>query len=174
MNYGEAVKYSMEQLAKDPRTLFIGYNLKFGSKAYGSLRDIDSSRIIEMPVAENLMAGMAMGLGFEGFRPVVIFERQDFMLNALDSLVNHLDKLDILSNSEFKSGVIIRSLLGSSKPINPGPQHSQDFTKIFRDIFKMKIYDPKTAQEVVESYGNAIYSNEPGMVIERRDFYGRR
>ena len=82
MKYGEAVKKSMEMLAQDERTLFIGYNLVRGSKAYGSLSDIPSEKIIEMPVAENLMAGLSNGLSIGGFRPVLIFERHDFMLNA--------------------------------------------------------------------------------------------
>lgn len=173
INYGEAVKQTMEKLAEDPRTLFIGYNLRFGSCGYGSLKNIDSSKIIEMPVAENLMAGMAMGLGLEGFMPVLIFERHDFMLNALDSIVNHLDKLEVLSNNQYKSQVIIRAILGSTKPINPGVQHSQDFTEIYRKLLKLKIYDPQNADEVLKNYKEAIETKLPCMFIERRDFYGR-
>lgn len=173
MNYGEAIKLSMEKLAQDSRTRFIGYNLKFGSCSYGSLKDIDKSKIIEMPVAENLMGALSMGLGLEGFRSVLIFERHDFMLNALDSLVNHIDKLYELSKGQFKSPVITRAILGPIKPINPGPQHSQDFTDNFKKIVKMKIYDPATAQEVLDSYKEAMYSNEPSLFIERRDLYGR-
>ena len=93
MNYGETIKKSMERLEKDEKTIFIGYNISFGSQAYGTLKDIPSIQKIETPLAENLMVGLAIGLGMGGYRPVLFFERHDFILNALDGLVNHLDKM---------------------------------------------------------------------------------
>jgi pyruvate dehydrogenase E1 component beta subunit len=171
MNYGKAVKFSMEELAKDSKTLFIGYNLIHGSKAYGSLEDISSEKIIETPVAENLMSGLSLGLAIEGYKPVLIFERHDFMLNALDGLVNHLDKLNDLSDKQYYPKVIVRAIVGSKSPIYPGPQHIQDFTDAFRKIFKMPIYDPKNSHEVLEVYKIASKTKLPIMIIERRDLY---
>lgn len=171
MKYGEAVKQSMEFLAQDERVLFIGYNLDRGSKAYGSLKDILKEKIIETPVAENLMAGLSMGLGIEDFRPVLIFERHDFMLNALDSIVNHLDKLKELSSGQYSSPVIIRAIIGSRTPINPGPQHNQDFTRVFRKMVCMPVYDPKTPKAILSTYKRALTSDHPTMIIERRDLY---
>lgn len=173
MKYGEAVKKSMETLALDSRAIFIGYNLTHGSRAYGSLKNIPSEKIIEMPVAENLMAGLATGMAIEGFKPILIFERHDFMLNALDALVNHLDKLESLSNQQYSAPVIIRAILGSTKPIDPGPQHKQEFTDAFRNILKMPIYDPQDSEEVLKTYDRAFASNSPVMIIERRDYYNR-
>jgi len=171
MKYGDAIKKSMDDLARDPRIVFIGYNLIHGSKAYGSLNDISSERIIETPVAENLMAGLSTGLAIEGFKPVLIFERHDFMLNALDGLINHLDKLNELSGGEYCPPVIIRAIVGSKDPINPGPQHMQDFTGSFEQMFKMPIYEPKDSRQVLDSYNIAKKTNKPIMVVERRDFY---
>jgi len=171
MKYGEAVKFSMEELAKDQSVLFIGYNLTHGSKAYGSLKNIPESQIIETPVAESLMTGLSTGLALEGFKPILIFERHDFILNALDGLVNHLDKLDELSHGQYSPSVTIRAILGSNKPINPGPQHSQDFTEAFKKMLKMPLYDPQNSREVLDAYKIAIHSKNPTMIIERRDFY---
>lgn len=171
MKYGEAIKKSMEDLAQDPRTIFIGYNLIHGSKGYGSLENISSEKIIETPVAENLMAGLSTGLAIEGYKPILIFERHDFMLNALDGLVNHLDKLNELSHGQYSPPVIIRAIVGSVNQINPGPQHKQDFTDAFKTMFKMPIYDPKNPKEVLETYEIAKNTKAPIMIIERRDFY---
>ncbi len=171
MKYGEAVKKSMDLLAQDPRVLFIGYNLTRGSRAYGSLKDIPPEKIIEMPVAENLMTGLSIGLAIEDFRPVLIFERHDFMPNALDALVNHLDKLEELSCGQYCSPVIVRAIVGSKSPIDPGPQHMQDFTNAFRAMFKMPIYDPKGPKEILSIYNKALSLNNPVIVIERRDSY---
>lgn len=170
MNYGEAVKKSMEDLAKDARTLFIGYNLAHGSRAYGSLRDVSTKQIIETPIAENLMAGLSAGLSLVGFRPVLIFERHDFMLNALDGLINHIDKIGDLSNGQYTAPVIIRAIVGSRRPINPGPQHEQDFTEAFRKMLKMPVYDPKNSEEVLRTYVDVSTLDTPVMIIERRNF----
>lgn len=173
MNYGEAVKKSMETLAQDSKTIFVGYNLIHGSKAYGSLKDVSPEKIIETPVAENLMAGLSTGLAIEGYKPILIFERHDFMLNALDGIVNHLDKLGQLSGKEYLAPVIIRAILGSNYPINPGPQHDQDFTEPFRKMIKMPIYDPKNSSQVLKAYKKAEHAKQPIMIIERRDFYSK-
>ncbi len=173
MKYKDIIKNSMEEIAKDEKAIFIGYNLKHGSKGYGSLKDIPKSKILESPVAENLMTGLATGMAIEGFKPVLIFERHDFMLNALDSLVNYLDKLPILSNQQYNAPMIIRAVIGSMNPINPGPQHSQDFSDFFKARFNFPVYDPKNTYELKHSYEYAKKFKEPCMIIERRDLYDK-
>lgn len=168
MNYKEAIKQSMEKLAKD-NTIFIGYNISYGSKAYGTLADVSKSKKLETPVAESLMMGLATGMALEGFKPVVFFERHDFILNALDEIVNHLDKFKLLTGIDLP--VIIRATVGAKKPLHPGPQHVQDFTKTFKRLIKFKIYEPKTPKEVLEVYKIVRKTKEPTMIIERRELY---
>ena len=171
MKYKDAVKNAMEMLAEDERTVFIGYNIKRGSRAYGTLASIPGEKCIEMPVAENLMGGLATGMALEGYRPVVFFERQDFMLNASDNIVNHLSKLEEMSGGQFCAPVIIRAIIGSRKPIDCGIQHSQDFTEIFKSIIKFPLYRPKNSREVKEAYLAAKNSKVPVMVVEERSLY---
>jgi pyruvate/2-oxoglutarate/acetoin dehydrogenase E1 component len=118
------------------------------------------------------MAGLSLGLAIENFKPVLIFERHDFMLNALDSLVNHFDKIRDLSNGDYTPSGIIRAIVGSEHPINPGPQHKQDFTKALREMVDMPIYDPSNPTEVLEAYQKGLVADGPVMVVERRDLYG--
>jgi len=171
MNYGEAIKKSMEILAQKQETIFLGYNISFGSKAYGTLKDVPDEKKIETPVAENLMSGLAIGLSLEGFKPVLFFERHDFMLVALDSIVNHLDKIESMSKGEFKTPVIIKAVIGSTNPIDPGPQHKQDFTEAFKKMINFPIFDPKTPSEVLEAYRFASESDKPVMIIERKGLF---
>jgi len=173
MNYKETIKRVMEELASDEKVRFIGYNLKRGSKAYGTLSNIPESRILEMPIAENLMAGMAMGMALEKYKPVLIFERHDFMLNALDSLVNHLDKISLLSKNEYTAPILIRAVVGSLNPINPGPQHDQDFSEFFKKIFHFSVYDPKNSTELESALEDGKRFEHPVMIIERRDLYNQ-
>ncbi len=171
MKYKDAIKKSMEMLAEEDNTLFLGYNISFGSYAYGTLKDIPSWKKIETPVAENLMMGLAMGLALEGYRPIVFFERHDFMLNSLDAIVNHLDKIPEMSKGQFKMPVIIRAAIGSKFPLNPGPQHVQDFSKTFRGIIKFPIYDPQNSEEILSVYHTIKNSTNPSMIIEKKELY---
>lgn len=172
MKYKDALKQSMEELAKDEKTVFIGYNIKCGSQFYGSLKEIPPDKKIETPVAEGLMAGLAVGLSLEGFKPVLLFERQDFMLIALDVIVNHLDKLEEMSDGEFRAPVIIRAISATlKKPLDPGPQHCQDFSKQFKEMVSFPVLEPKTPEEVLECYEKAQNSSTPVMIIEKRELY---
>lgn len=171
MTYKETIKKSMEMLAQDAKAVFIGYNIKYGSKVYGTLADIPDSKKLETPVAENLMTGLAMGMALEGFKPVLIFERHDFMLNALDALVNHLDKIRKMSDGEFKAPVIVRAIAGSKKPLYPGPQHIQDFTEAFKKMLSFPVYELRTSEEITRAYESARSFSTPVMLVDRRELY---
>jgi len=171
MKYKDALKLAMENLAKDEKVRFLGYNVKYGSKAYKTLEGVPPKQLIETPLAENLMADLGMGLALEGFKPVVFFERHDFMLNALDSIVNHIGKLEELSYGEFNCPLIIRATVGSTKPLYPGLQHMQDFTTIFKDLLKFEVHDLKTSEEVLARYNEARGFTRPVMLVERKDLY---
>jgi pyruvate dehydrogenase E1 component beta subunit len=171
MKYKDAIKQAMEELAPDERVCFIGYNIRFGSRAYGTLSAIASERCIETPVAENLMAGLAIGMAMEGFRPVLFYERHDFMFNALDAIVNHLDKLEKLSHGQFTAPVIIRAVIGATRPLYPGLQHIQNLTEMFRSLFHFPIYELKLDSDIPGLYRKAIEGNTPVVFIEEKNLY---
>ncbi|MFA5863270.1 MAG: hypothetical protein WC975_01130 [Phycisphaerae bacterium] len=171
MKYKDALKQAMETLAADRRVIFIGYNIAAGSRAYGTLADVTKDKCIEMPVAENLMADLAIGMAMEGFKPVLFFERHDFMLNASDALVNHLDKMKELSGGAFTAPVIIRAAVGGTTPIYPGLQHIQNFTDVFRKVIRFPIYELKTADDILRRYSEALEAGEPVMLVEERNLY---
>jgi len=170
MDYKGAIKRSMEKLAKDKKVIFIGYSIKHGC-ANGTLKDIPDKMKIETPVAENLMVGLGMGMSLEGFKPVIFFERFDFVLNAMDGIVNHLDKIDELSNGQFNYPLIIRVEVGSQRPILSGITHIQDYTASLKKMVKFKILTPKTPKEVLEAYKIASKTKKPIMIVEQRDLY---
>ena len=149
----------------------MGYNVKYGSQAYGTLTTIQKEKKLETPLAENLMVGLAIGLSLEGFRPVIFFERHDFILNAMDCIINHLSKIEIMSKQQFKCPVIIRAVVGATKPLNPGPQHTQDFTKVLKDYVSFPVYELNTPKDVLKYYNLAKKSKGPIIMIEKRDLY---
>ena len=173
MTYKDRLCESMRLLARDKKRVFIGYNVLHGGRANGTLNDIPDSQLIETPVAENLVLGLAIGMAIDGWKPVVWIERFDFMLNASDAIVNHLDKLTEISAGEFSPAVIIRTCVGGSKnPLFSGPTHTQDLTESFSPMVGFNVHPLKTPGAVISNYILAAQSDQSWMMVEYRDLYG--
>jgi pyruvate/2-oxoglutarate/acetoin dehydrogenase E1 component len=110
-------------------------------------------------------------MSFEGFRPVVYFERHDFMLCGADAIVNHVNHIERISHGEYKVPVIIRSCVTDAGPFYAGPTHSQDFTEAFRNMVSFPIYAPQTGGETLQAYAKALASNRPSMIVEYKSRY---
>lgn len=175
MTFKEAITAECDKYAKENNAIFIGYNTLMGSRMYGTLRNIPDGQCIESPVAENLMCGLATGLALEGFRPVVCFERHDFLLLGLDAIVNHIDKLSHISGDQFKLPIVIRAIVGSKEPIDPGPMHRQDYTHELCSMLKYtEVYRPISQTEVREAWLR-VDETQSGtvIIIEKKDWYER-
>jgi pyruvate dehydrogenase E1 component alpha subunit len=158
LSFKDAIIQSMDELASDD-AVFIGYNVARGH-AMGTLKNVPPEQMIETPVAENLMAGLAMGISFEKRKAVVYYERHDFMYVAADAICNHIDKIKRISHGEYDVPVIIRAVVADSGPFYSGPTHSQDLTNMFRQVVDFPIFEPKTAREAIIAYKKAyIVSN---------------
>lgn len=169
MKYKDAVKKSMEMLAEDEKSIFIGYNMKYVNPIFIG---INEKQLIETPVAENLMLGLGTGLSLVGYKPLVYYERFDFIMNAMDALVNHLDKMRSISKNQFNPKVIIRCVVGSSKtPYYTGHCHTQDFTEVMKKLISIPILTPITSQEVIDYYKFAQGYNDSVMIVEKKDLY---
>jgi pyruvate dehydrogenase E1 component alpha subunit len=166
--YLEAIRKENERLARDTDTVFIGYNVRHGS-AYGTLKNVPDDQKIETPLAENLMVGLAMGMSLEGFRPVLFFERHEFVMNAMDALVNTLDVIKIISDGQFEMPVLVRAVAGSVKPFYAGLTHTQNLTGVFRKAFSFPVYEPVTSGQVCEAYRMA--EGRPVMICEQKGLF---
>ena len=169
ISYKEAMNLAMKELG-DEGAIFIGYNVAKGD-AMGTLKEVSTEQKLETPVAENLMSGLAIGMSFEEFLPVIYFERHDFMMVAMDAIVNHVDKIERISHGEFKVPVIIRAVTADGGPFYSGITHSQDFTEVLRAAVTFPIYDPKTGKEILEAFRNARDSKRPAIIVERKSRY---
>jgi pyruvate/2-oxoglutarate/acetoin dehydrogenase E1 component len=179
MTYKEAIREAMGALATEPRVRFVGYGVRYGGQANGTLKGIPEAQLIETPVAENLMAGLALGLALAGLVPVVFYERFDFVLNALDAIVNHVDALPILQSSaegmKFKAGVIFRVVVGNKKkPLFTGHTHTQDFTEALRLMVHFPVVKVECASLAGESYAAALRAavdlGRSTMLVEYKDW----
>ena len=172
MTYKDALIRQNTNLGSNKRTRFVGYGLKKG-RALGTLLDVPDDQIIEMPVAENLMIGCAIGLSLKGYLPVVFIERMDFLLNGMDAMVNHLDKAKEISHGEFSPAAIIRCVVGNTtKPLYTGATHVQDFSEAVMDMVKFPVFQLKDAEEVDAFYKLAYINWQKGrstMLVEYKD-----
>jgi pyruvate dehydrogenase E1 component alpha subunit len=170
ITYKDAMIKSMTDLSLNDKVIFIGYNVLKGD-AMGTLKNVPNNQKLETPVAENLMCGLAIGMSFEGFNPVIYFERHDFMLVAMDAIGNHIDKIERISHGEFKVPIIIRAVEAFGGPFYSGPTHHQDFTKVLRELVSFPVLDPKSGLEVLKYFKGAFESKKPCLIIERKSRY---
>lgn len=174
MTYRDQLTASMTALAQDPKRRFIGYGVRYG-RAMGTFKDIPEAQLVETPVAENLMVGLATGMSLAGYKPVVFFERFDFAANAVDAIVNHLAKIKELSRGQFRPAAIMRCVIGNkAKPLFTGPTHTQDFTDAFRAFHcqTLEVLRCHDAEEIEEYYIEADMRQRHGlstMVVEWKD-----
>lgn len=147
----------MEFLGAQEDTLFLGQAVKYkGTAMRETLTTISEDKLIEMPVEEEMQMGLSIGLALNGFLPISIFPRWNFLLLATNQIVNHLDKLKELTQMAVPPKVIVRTGVGSVNPLDPGPQHKGDFTEAFKlmapNLYIVRLETPK---QVVEEYKRA-------------------
>lgn len=169
--YKRLITEKMHWFASNPKVIFLGQQVGV-EDFYGTLKGIPEARRLEMPVAEELQLGMSIGMALEGYLPISIFQRIDFLPRACDQLVNHLDLIKELSDGKFNPKVIIRTTVGSTAPLDVGLQHNKDlcegFSKLLRNI---KLYPVKTIDEVNNAYNKAYYGEDSIIIVEYQDCY---
>jgi len=158
----------MLAIAAQPGSLFVGQNVRYdGAATYKALDGIPDEQRCEFPVAEELQLGFCTGLALMGFLPVCIYPRMDFMLRAVDQLVNHLDKLEYMSRGQFCPKVIIRTKVGATKPLNAGPQHTQNHCAAFRLMLtNVDVLEILDAKDISRTYRMAMESKRSSIVVE--------
>ena len=178
MKYFDELKRSMDWLAEKPNTIFLGQAVEFeGTAITNTLRNVAKPKLLEMPVDEELQMGLSIGLAINGTIPISIFPRWNFLLLAVNQLVNHLDKLPIYSQGEFAPKVIIRTAIGSERPINPQIQHTGDFTDAFRLILKtIDVIRLEEPEEIFDAYKFAYErkDNKSTILVEYGDYFSEK
>jgi pyruvate/2-oxoglutarate/acetoin dehydrogenase E1 component len=158
MKYLDEIKKAMVLLSQNEKTIFIGQSIKFGGTGlYDTLTEVSDDKKVEWPVAEYSQLGASIGMALEGFVVVSLFPRWNFLLMATDQIVNHLDKLPILSEGRCTPKVIIRVSVGSESPIDPQCQHKGNFSEAFKLMCKtINIIELHEPQDIVKAYEKAL------------------
>jgi pyruvate dehydrogenase E1 component beta subunit len=168
--YHKSICDEMKRLAENPKVMFIGQQIA-SEDFYHTLTDIPMNRRTEFPVAEEMQLGVSIGLALEGWFPVSIYQRMDFLPRAMDQLVNHLNLIPEISRGRFKPKILIRTTIGTKKPFDVGLQHSQDLTEMLKIVLKFPVIKVSTPKEVKLAYGLARELDSPMLIVEKQELY---
>ena len=178
MKYFDELKRSMEFLASDPRTVFIGQAVAYpGTAMSNTLKDVSKEKLIELPVAEEMQMGMSLGMGLNGLIPVSIFPRWNFLLLATNQLVNHVDKVRVMSNGGYDPKIIIRTGIGSKRPLHPQHQHIGDFTDAIRKMCTtIEVIRLKEPEDIFPAYEKSLLRDDGRntILVEYGDYYNEK
>jgi pyruvate/2-oxoglutarate/acetoin dehydrogenase E1 component len=171
MNAGDAIREGLTEVAiKDPSVIFLAEGVDDPSSVYGTIaglgKHIGPERIIEMPVAENALTGVAVGAAMMGKRPVLSFHRVEFALLAMEQIVNNAAKAHYISNGRHKVPLLIRLVIG--RGWGQGPEHSQSLEAVFSHFPGLKVVMPTYPRDAKGMVIAAVEDNNPVIMIEHR------
>lgn len=174
LNYASAIRNAFEQLLRsDSRVFVIGQGVWSPWYAGSSLKDLDKEfgreRIIDSPVSENATTAAAIGAALAGMRPIVFHPRMDFMLLAVDPIVNQAANWSYIFGGQTGVPLVIRAVINRGG--EQGAQHSQALQAMFMHVPGLKIVMPATAYDAKGLLVAAVYDGNPVMYIDDRWLY---
>ena len=146
----------------DPKGVFsttLGLQDKYGNE-----------RVFDMPTSENAMTGIGIGSSIVGLRPIMVHQRVDFFLLALDQLINNAAKWNFMFGGDNNIPITIRLIVGHGW--GQGPTHSQNLQSIFSHIPGLKVVMPTTAYDAKGLLLESIFCDDPVLFLEHRWLHG--
>ena len=166
----EAFKQMME---RDSSVFIIGQGVKspwyVGNTVKGLRECFGDMRVIDTPVSENAVTGAAVGAAIAGMRPIVVHTRMDFMMYAMDPIVNEAANWHYMFGGKSSVPVVIWSIINRGG--EQGAQHSQAFHALFAHIPGLKVVMPSTPYDAKGLMISAIRDSNPVIYIDDRWLY---
>ena len=175
-DYFDALKETMEWMGKHPRVRFIGQSCVWdGHALFKSMPTVPMEKRLELPVMEDFQMGMSIGLALEGWIPVNIYPRSDFLIIASNQLANHLANIKITTEGKISPRVITRVSVGGTTPMHPGIQHCQDHTEAIKLITRgeVEVVELRKKEDILPAYQHAVHrvDAKPTILVEYMDLY---
>jgi pyruvate/2-oxoglutarate/acetoin dehydrogenase E1 component len=171
-DYNDALKNAMNWIGAQDRVMILGQAVCYaGTGCYESITEVPADKKMEFPVAENFQIGVSTGMAINGLVPVSVVPRWNFLLCAADQLVNHLDKMESMSDGRCRPKVIIRVAKGSELPVDPQDQHKGNFADAFRLMCKnIDIFELHNPEDILPAYQKAYASERSTILVEFPDY----
>jgi len=136
----------------------------------GLLQEFGPMRVIDTPITEHGFAGLGVGAGLAGLKPIVEFMTFNFAMQAMDQIINSAAKTRYMSGGQIGSSVVFRGPNGPAARV--AAQHSQDFTAWYSHIPGLKVIAPYTAADAKGLLKSAIRDPNPIIFLENEILYG--
>lgn len=172
----EAVRTALyEEMARDPRVIVLGEDVgKHGGvfrATEGLQQAFGEERVIDTPLAELGIAGVAIGAAMNGLRPVAEIQFADYIHPAFDQIVNEAAKIRYRSNGAFSCPIVVRAPFGAG--VHGGLYHSQSVEALFYHVPGLKIVVPSTPYDCKGLLKAAIRDDDPVLFFEHKRSYRR-
>jgi pyruvate/2-oxoglutarate/acetoin dehydrogenase E1 component len=175
-DYFSELDRTMTWLGNQPRVKFIGQSVLWdGHALFKSMTRVPEARRLELPVFEDFQFGMSIGLALEGWIPVNVYPRCDFLIMAANQITNHLANVRLVSDGQYKPRVITRVSVGATEPLHPGPQHCQDHTEALRLLCRgeIEVVELRRKEQIFTEYERALLREDarPTILVEYAALY---
>ena len=169
----EAIRSGLhEEMSRDPSVYLFGEDVALGGPfgvTNGLAKAFGKNRVVNTPISEGAVMGIAIGAAAAGLRPVVEIMFIDFITLAMDQLVNHAAKLHYMSGGQIKIPLTVRVQCGISG--NMGAHHSQSLEAWLTHVPGLKVVIPSTPADAKGLMKSAIRDDNPVVFIEHRGLY---
>lgn len=169
--YIQAIREALDiALNRDPRVYLIGEGVDDPGGLYGCTKDLHKKygreRVLDTPLSEAALTGIAAGSALGGMRPVHFHGRPDFLLLAMDQLVNHIAKWYFMFGKQSSIPIVIYAAIG--RGWGTGPQHSQSLQALFTHIPGFKVVMPSNPYDAKGLLLSAIADENPVLFFDHR------
>jgi acetoin:2,6-dichlorophenolindophenol oxidoreductase subunit beta len=171
LSFSEAIREGIDQAMSDNSNLvIIGEGVPDAKSIFlttdGLQEKYGSNRVFDMPLSENGMTGICIGAALNGTSVLMIHQRIDFAILAMDQIINNAAKWHYMFNGQSSVPIVIRVIVG--RGWGQGPQHSQNIQALFAHIPGLKVVTPATAKDAKGMMIAALKDKNPVIFIEHR------
>jgi pyruvate/2-oxoglutarate/acetoin dehydrogenase E1 component len=179
MSIAEALRQAIrEEMQRDPRVFCIGEDIGvkggFGGAftvTLGLSDEFGHERILDTPISELGLTGVAIGAAMGGLRPIADVQYGDFLFLAMDQIVNQAAKMTYMSGGTVKVPMVMRVPVGATRR---GAQHAQSLEAFLAHVPGLKVVAPSTAYDAKGLLKSAVRDDNPVLIFEHKLLYGSK
>jgi len=174
MSFIDAVTLAMrEEMRRDPNVFILGEDVGVRGGVFratvGLIEEFGEERVIDTPLAESAIAGVAIGAAAYGMRPIAEIQFADFIMPAVNQIVSEAAKMRYRSNGDWNCPITIRAPFGGG--VHGALYHSQSVEAMFNSVPGLKIVAPSTPYDAKGLLKAAIRDNDPVLFFEHKRCY---
>src|SRR4051812_23294232 len=171
LSFVDAVREAADlEMGRDPSVVVFGLDVDDPKAIQGTTRGLlerhGPERVFGTPLSEDAMTGVAVGMALAGLRPIHVHIRMDFLMLAMNQLVNVAAKSRYMYGGRVSVPMVVRSMIGKSW--GQGAQHSQGLYSFFMHVPGLKVVAPSTPYDAKGCLAAAVRDDNPVLFVEHR------